>query len=215
MNSMDMALGCRQSRTVERNAVGRAPADIGAMCDAAAGDLTAYRAGDQAALDRLVRRLTPMLWHVVRAYGLDTATAEDVVQSTWLTLVRSGDRIADPQAVVKWLTVTARREAWRQARGAIRVVYTDVEVIDLREPAESGPEAVAIRVGTAEVLWRAVSRLDQRCQRMLRIVAFADRPNYEAVSKALDMPVGSIGPTRSRCLAKLRVLLETSGWRRS
>jgi RNA polymerase sigma factor (sigma-70 family) len=183
------------------------------LCDASAVDLTGYLAGDQAALDRLVRRLTPMLWHVVRAYGLDTPTTQDVVQSTWLALVRRGDAIDDPQAVVRWLTVTARREAWRLAKSAARVEATDVDVIDLRESSAPGPEAEAVRAGTADALWHAVSTLSPRCQQLLRIVAFAERPNYAAVSRTLQIPMGSIGPTRARCLVKLRAVLESRGWR--
>jgi RNA polymerase sigma factor (sigma-70 family) len=213
---MDTTLKAMQCRTMGREVEDRTRARSGvdaSFYDAAAADFRDYRAGVSGALDRLVHRLTPMLWHVVRAYGLDAATAEDVVQSAWLALVRSGDSVADPQAVVRWLTVTARREAWRQAQQAKRAPVTDTEVIDLREPPELGPEATTIRADAAEVLWRAVSTLSERCQRLLRIVAFSERPDYVAVSEAMSMPMGSIGPTRARCLAKLRERLEASGWR--
>ena len=72
-----------------------------------------WRDGDSRAMDELVRLMTPVLWHVVRAYGLDQALAQDVVQTTWLTLVRRHESILDPQAVSGWLTMCARREAWR------------------------------------------------------------------------------------------------------
>jgi DNA-directed RNA polymerase specialized sigma24 family protein len=84
-----------------------------------------WRAGDDAALDGLVRLLSPVLWQVVRATGLDRAAAEDVVQSTWLTLVRAGDTIAEPRAVAGWLCTTARREAWRVSRSTTRLRPTE------------------------------------------------------------------------------------------
>ncbi len=186
----------------------------GGVCDQAAKELLAWRDGDVRALDRLVRLLTPMLWHVVRAYRLDRGAAEDVVQTTWLALVRHRDAVEDPQALVRWLTVTARREAWRVARAAQRVESTEDSVLDLRADPQEGPEAAALRRRRDEELWRAVATLSERCQRLLRVVAFTERADYTALSAALRMPVGSIGPTRGRCLAKLRAALGTAGeWR--
>jgi RNA polymerase sigma factor (sigma-70 family) len=184
------------------------------MCDEAAADFAAWRAGEAAGLDRLVRALTPMLWHLVRAYRLDAASAEDVVQATWLAFVRSADRVEEPQAVVRWLAVTARREAWRTARAAGRVDVVDEEVIDVRLPAGESTEAVVVRNHRDEALWAAVERLSDRCRRLLRVVAFSERPDYGLLSRELGMPVGSIGPTRGRCLDKLRALLGAAqDWR--
>ena len=78
----------------------------------------AYRDGDEAVMADLVRTLTPILWHTVRAVRLDTAAAEDVLQTVWLTLVRKADTISEPQAVLQWMIVTTRREAWRVAKAA-------------------------------------------------------------------------------------------------
>jgi RNA polymerase sigma factor (sigma-70 family) len=172
--------------------------------DLAAEDFREWRCGDSEALDRLVRRLTPMLWQVVRAYRLDTSTAEDVVQGTWFALVRNRDRIEDPQALVRWLTVTARREAWRACRLGGREDLVEDSVLDLRMPAGEATEAVVVRNDRDAALWRAVDELPERCRRLLRVVAFSERPDYTRLSRELDMPVGSIGPTRGRCLAKLR-----------
>jgi RNA polymerase sigma factor (sigma-70 family) len=177
------------------------------VADVAAQRFRAYRAGDTAALDELVETLTPLLWHIVRAYGLDTATAEDVVQNTWLTLVRKADTVAEPQAVLRWLTVTARRDAWRAARAGSRMDLTDdVAVLDVRE-SRSTPEQDVLRAADERALWQAVGKLNERCQRLLRIIAFHDRPDYAALSQELGMPMGSIGPTRGRCLEKVRAEL--------
>ena len=156
----------------------------------------------------MVETLTPLLWHIVRAYGLDTATAEDVVQNTWLTLVRKADTVAEPQAVLRWLTVTARRDAWRAARAT----RPDGPHRRRGRPGRAGdpqhgPEDDALRAADERALWQAVGKLNERCQRLLRIIAFHDRPDYAALSAELGMPMGSIGPTRGRCLEKVRAEL--------
>ena len=183
--------------------------------DAAAADFTAWSGGEEAGLERLVRRLTPMLWHIARAHGLEQAGAEDVVQVAWLALVRHRDTIADPQAVVRWLSVTVRREAWRVVRAGRAAGRLDEEdIVDLRADEEQEPEPVLERAERDGALWQAVARMPERCQRLLRVVAFADHADYAALSVQLSMPVGSIGPTRGRCLAKLRTLLgAASDWR--
>jgi RNA polymerase sigma factor (sigma-70 family) len=168
----------------------------------------AYRAGDGAAMSGLVRVLTPILWHTVRSTRLDTATAEDVLQTVWLSLVRHGDTIAEPNAVLQWLVVTTKREAWRVSRAQERVRPEDVETT--RASETDGRPEVGEQVAAAqadEVLWRHVEQLPERCRTLLRVIAFAAKPDYAQIARALGMPVGSIGPTRGRCLAKLRLAL--------
>ena len=171
-----------------------------------------WRAGDARAADDLVRLMTPVLWHTVRAYGLDRMLAEDVVQATWMTLLRRRDTIHDPLAVAGWLTTCARREAWRVGRSQQRARPTDdVPLEPLLENAESA-EHHAHLGDRDRRLWRAIAALDERCRRLLRIVAFEERPDYARIAVDLRMPVGSIGPTRGRCLGKLRTALEADGW---
>lgn len=172
-----------------------------------AGHFRRWRAGDHGALDDLVRSLTPVLWHVVRSYGLPTDQAEDVVQTTWLTLVRRHETIGDSQAVAAWLTTTARREAWRVSKAAAQSVPVGDEVIEARMPFGQPAESQVVEADQGDRLWRLVSQLSPRCQRLLRIIAFDDRPDYAGLAGELDMPVGSIGPTRGRCLAKLKGLI--------
>lgn len=162
-------------------------------------------------LDGLVRVMTPVLWHVVRAYRLEQDVAEDVIQTTWLALVRRRDAIHDPAAVGGWLTMTARREAWRVRSAAARALPVEDDEISVRLPRQRSAESEAIEHTGNSALWQVVDSLPDRCRRLLRIVAFEDRPDYQQVAQALDMPVGSIGPTRGRCLAKLRVALLQTG----
>jgi RNA polymerase sigma factor (sigma-70 family) len=184
---------------------------------AAAGELSVWeqsaahfrrwRAGDHTALDDLVRSLTPVLWHVVRSYGLPSDQAEDVVQTAWLTLVRRHESIADPQAVAAWLTTTARREAWRVSKTSNLAVSLGAEVIEMRLPHHNDAASEVVTSDEQNRLWDCVHELSPRCQRLLRIVAFDSKPDYAGIAEELGMPVGSIGPTRGRCLAKLRALL--------
>lgn len=173
-----------------------------------------YRQGDEAAMADLVQMLTPILWHTVRAVRLDAATAEDVLQCVWITLVRKGETITEPAAVLQWLIITARREAWRVARVGSRVRIESLEVAGGDEPAE--PDTVedqVVRSDAERRLWLHVEALPERCRVLLRVIAFADRPDYSELARALGMPQGSIGPTRGRCLAKLRrALAEDPAW---
>jgi RNA polymerase sigma factor (sigma-70 family) len=166
-----------------------------------------WQDGDALAMDDLVRLMTPVLWHVVRGCGLDSALAEDVVQHTWLALVRQHDSITEPKAVAGWLLTTARREAWRVARQQNRADPADAADFDWRLPAQESAEDVAARRQDAAQLWQAVNQLTERCQQLLRVIAFDERPDYGRIARDLQIPVGSIGPTRLRCLAKLRTLL--------
>jgi RNA polymerase sigma factor (sigma-70 family) len=168
----------------------------------------AWRGGDPAGLERLVRLLTPTLWQLVRSYGLSRAAAEDAVQTTWLNLVRKADTVREPRAVVGWLSITARREAWRLARADVRAAALAPETMPAEPPAN--PEALALASETARRLWRFVAMLPERCRRLLRVIAFDERPDYGRLALELNMPIGSIGPTRGRCLKKLRDLMEAT-----
>jgi RNA polymerase sigma factor (sigma-70 family) len=173
----------------------------------AGGLFAGFRDGDPAKMGELVALLTPILWHTVRAQNVSRDSAEDVLQGAWLALVRNADRIGDPRAVLAWLIVTVRREAWRVARIDQRIEPQDFEADDVVAPSELGPETTLVREAGHGRLWEHVSALPERCRQLLRVIAFADRPDYAAVAAALGMPVGSIGPTRGRCLAKLRAQL--------
>lgn len=184
--------------------------DGGARWQRAAELFSAWREGDSRAMDDLVRLMTPVLWHVVRAYGVERALAEDVVQTTWLRLVRGHASIADPRAVSAWLTTTARREAWRVGKAHGRVDTAEPDDLEILLPNQVSAEDRAATSEENRRLWGAVEHLAERCRRLLRVIAFAERPDYASLAAELAMPVGSIGPTRQRCLAKLRTLLEGS-----
>ncbi len=183
-----------------------APTSPDSVAARAAAAFRDYRDGETARMAELVQLLNPLLWRIARSQGTDAETASDVVQVAWLKLVESADRIADPQAVLQWMLVTVRRECWRRSTRGRREVPTE---IDEQTPAlELSPDALAEMSDTQQVLWRHVGELSERCRALLQVIAFADRPDYAAISAALGMPVGSIGPTRGRCLDALRRSLQ-------
>lgn len=168
--------------------------------------LVAAREGRRDALDSLVAELTPLLWHVTRAQGLDRTDAQDVVQTTWLDLLRELDDIRVPEALTAWLVTVARREA-RRVRESRRRGPTDGTDFDTIPSPQAGPDDRVIVGERRRTLWAAVARLPERCHELIRIVAFVDRPDYDVVAAALGMPRGGVGPNRGRCLARLRALL--------
>lgn len=194
--------------TVHHTGVATTPDDVWSASAQSFGD---WVAGDSVALDRLVAAMTPVLWHVVRSYRLAEDVAEDVIQTTWLALVRRRDAIKEPAAVGGWLTTTARREAWRVSRNGNKAIAVEDEQLAVRLPQQRSAEMSAVEIDEIRELWKAVDELPERCRRLLRIVAFENRPDYAKLATELGMPVGSIGPTRGRCLAKLRVALMQTG----
>jgi RNA polymerase sigma factor (sigma-70 family) len=169
--------------------------------------LDAARSGSDEALGQITAELTPMLWHVARAAGLNTDDAEDVVQTVWERLMAHVADIRLPPALVGWLVVTTRREAWRISAKGRRQLPADQEWLTGLPDHGAGTEEQVVIDEQHRALWRAVGQLSAECQELLRIVAFVPRPDYQSVSAQLNMPVGSIGPTRGRCLAKIRALL--------
>lgn len=172
-----------------------------------AGLMSAAREGSDDALNQIVTELSPLLWQVARAAGLSSSDAEDVVQTVWMRLLSHLDGIRTSTALTAWLIVTTRREAWRVHAAGRRQSPADQESFAALPDQGPRPEEQAIANEQRRALWTAIARLSPRCQELLRIVAFVPRPDYQAVAAELGMPVGSIGPTRGRCLAKLRALL--------
>ncbi len=188
-----------QPVTVRANKPGRAAR----MADL----LSAARAGSEDALGQIVNELSPLLWQVARSAGLSQGDAEDVLQTVWMRLITHLDGIHDAGALTGWLVTTTKREAWRVRAAGRKLLPADQDVFaDLPDKGPGSEEQVIFEDQRRE-LWAAIGMLSRRCQELLRIMAFAPRPDYATVAAALGMRVGSIGPTRGRCLAKLRALL--------
>lgn len=159
-------------------------------------------AGGEEAWNEIVDRFAGLVWHVVRSFRLPDAVAEDAVQTTWLRLAEHLDRIRQPDSLAGWLSRTARNECLH----AIRLRQREHLVDDSFDPPDptSTEEPTVISPDRDAALWAAFATLPDRCQQLLRLL-IADPPvPYEVISATLDMPIGSIGPTRARCLQKLR-----------
>src|SRR4051794_12438673 len=149
--------------------------------------------GDQVAWDELVDRYNGLVWSVARSHRLSHVDASDVVQTTWLRLVEHLGRLQDPERVGAWLATTARRESLRTLRLSARLLPTE----ELPEAATGAGRDAALRAQErARALGQAFGGLPERCQSLLRILVGEPPPSYEEIGAALDMPVGSIGPTR-------------------
>jgi RNA polymerase sigma factor (sigma-70 family) len=173
--------------------------------DRSDGDLVrAVRAGDRGAWDELVTRHSSRLWAIARANGLDTASAADVVQTGWLNLIESVDRIRNPEVVGGWLATVVRHESIRMSKVQRRGV-NDARLLppDL-PPLDEG----LLRSERIAAVRSAFDRLSPPCRELLRLMFSDAKLSYEEIATLLDRPVGSLGPTRGRCLADLRELLD-------
>ncbi|MFN8223314.1 MAG: sigma-70 family RNA polymerase sigma factor [Gaiellales bacterium] len=166
--------------------------------------------GDQASWEAIVDRFSGLVWATARSHRLSSSDAADVVQLTWLRLVEHLDRINDPERLGAWLATTARRESLRVLRLAGRQTLTG-EIDQFEEPVPDEIDAAMLTSERDSAVWRAFSKLSERCQALLRMLTAATEPSYEEVSSALGMPIGAIGPTRMRCLASLRTNIEALG----
>jgi RNA polymerase sigma factor (sigma-70 family) len=182
--------------------------DVDQACDdPVVIDLVARaRSGDIRAWDALVDRYAPLIWSICRQYRLGRADAEDVGQSVWLRLVDRLDQIREPAALPGWLATTTRRECGRlvrAARGPHAALYTlDTETIADEQAGPAEQDLFAAERHTA--LRQAFADLPPDGQQLIAML-LADPPvPYAQISARLGIPIGSIGPTRRRCLDKMR-----------
>ncbi|HEY0639722.1 MAG TPA: sigma-70 family RNA polymerase sigma factor [Pseudonocardiaceae bacterium] len=164
--------------------------------------------GDQQAWRHLVARYSNLVWSVARSHRLDHADASDVCQTTWLRLAEHLHTLREPSRLPGWLATTARRESLRVIAGRRRETPGVLPEPD-PDPAP-GPETVVLIGDRDTRLWKAFEGLTERCQQLLRILSSAPELSYAEVGDVLNIPVGSIGPTRGRCLESLRRRLSAS-----
>jgi RNA polymerase sigma factor (sigma-70 family) len=171
--------------------------DIAELVAAAAG-------GDERAWSELVRRYSGLVLATVRAVRLPPEDVKDVGQVTWLQLATHIRSLRDPLAIAGWLATTARHEAIRLARRRRQEQRLDDEHAEIADPhAPPLDEGLLRDEGRARVR-RGFAKLSERCQRLLGLLARDPPLSYTEISAAMDMPIGSIGPTRARCLDRLR-----------
>lgn len=184
--------------------------DVEALVKAAAdGDTRAYEA--------LVQRYSGLVWATARAYGLGAEDAADVSQFVWIRLVQNLGRIKEPAKLGGWLCTVTRNESFRVLRKRGReVAVVDMAAVEAARsgadsPAGAEPESVGsygefrllLEERNAE-LWQAVEELPCQCRCLIRWLFADSRPSYQDIAAELNISVGSIGPTRQRCLDRLR-----------
>lgn len=179
--------------------------------------VAAAAAGDEAAWRALVDRYAGLVWSVTRAFRLSGADAADAFQNAWLRFAEHISRIERPDRVGAWLATTTRRECLQSIKASARSLVTDDMTVfelgfgddsDLAADPTAGvvlaAEQQRLDAARSAALWEAFSQLPARCRDLLRVLMATPPPSYAEVAAALDLPVGSIGPTRARCLRRLR-----------
>jgi RNA polymerase sigma factor (sigma-70 family) len=162
-------------------------------------------AGEREAWDALVDRFGQMVWSVARSFRLDDAAASDVAQTVWLRLIENVDRIQDPERLPGWLATTCRREALRVIKRSERSVPSDFEY-DIEDPSPSLESMMIEDEETREVV-QALRELGEECQQLLRLLTVEPALSYEEIAEATGRPVGSLGPTRGRCVERLKAAI--------
>jgi RNA polymerase sigma factor (sigma-70 family) len=163
----------------------------------------AASAGDRSAVSELVERYAVRVRIVARQQGLAAHDVEDVVQTTWLRLLEHAHTIRDPTAIGAWLETTARRESLRVVKASGRERPTNNELVLDAPVAPVDEQRLRAAEGRA-ALAGALRQLTDDRRELLSMLFAEPTPSYAEISRALDMPIGSIGPTRARCLERLR-----------
>ena len=176
------------------------------MCDnpSVADLVTSARNGDKQAWDGLVERYAPLIWSICRRYRLGAADAEDVGQAVWMYLVEHLDNLRDADALPGWLATATRRECCRVLRATCKLPVGGVVLENMPDDqtAAAGHELLVAERNAA--LREAFARLSPAGQRLLAMLITDPPLPYTEISDRLGIPIGSIGPSRRRCLERLR-----------
>jgi RNA polymerase sigma factor (sigma-70 family) len=173
--------------------------------------------GDQAAWNVIVDEYAGLLWSVVRGFRLGVAQGADAVQTTWLRLLEHLPAIRDPERLPGWLRTTARRVCLEVVRDTRREAPAD-GFAEQAHPVwdadadddDRRPETCALRREREALVRAALAGLSERHRTLLQLLVASPPLSYEEISARLAMPIGSIGPTRARLLARLRAALDAA-----
>ncbi len=169
------------------------------------------RAGDETAWNRIVDLYQRLVYSIPRRAGLSEDDAADVFQATFIALFDSLSRIENAETLPRWVAVVATRETWKMVQRRNQVAAVESDILDaLLTPDGSAVEDDALKSMRSVGIRGALAEVPEPCRTLLTKL-YIDESTYEAVSQELGMAMGSIGPTRARCLARLKKLLETKG----
>lgn len=176
-----------------------------ALAERVAAAIRRHQAGEVDAMEELFRATRPWICNIALACRLSPHSADDVLQSTMAAALTHLPRLRNPDAGLAWLSVIARREAIRVSREERRAHPLgdgDVPLDDAEDP-----ERIALARAASEALMRALARLPERERKLLTFLFFDDGRDYASIASELQMPIGSIGPTRQRGLKKVHRLM--------
>jgi RNA polymerase sigma factor (sigma-70 family) len=166
-------------------------------------------AGEREAWNALVRQFNGLIWVIVRQHRLSREEAQDTTQVVWLRLLENLGSLRDPSRVGAWLATTTRHECLRLIRLRRRTVLAADNLLETQADPSPSPEEIVTARDHQRAVFAVVRMLGLRCRQLLELSAF--KLPYQEIAELLDMPVGSIGPTRMRCLNQLRELLRAAG----
>jgi RNA polymerase sigma factor (sigma-70 family) len=167
--------------------------------------------GDAKAWEALILRYRRLIYSIPVKFNFTTADASDVFQAVCLKLIEHLHELKDESKVSAWLITTTTRQCIHLRSQRMRESSSEE---DFEEPADSGINVEDIQIQTQEQqnIRDAVGKLPDRCRRLLELLYFeAANPTYEEIGRIMSMPVASIGPTRARCLEKLRTVFRRRG----
>lgn len=164
-------------------------------------------ADDSSAWTELVDRFGALVWSVARGFRFDDATCADVCQTVWLRLFERRDTIREPERLASWLASTTRNEAISLQRRRVRDQPTEDLGDEADRTASDVGDAVVGSIDDARlrgVVGEAFEQISDRCKELLRLMTAEPKLDYATISEITGRPIGSLGPTRARCLAGLR-----------
>jgi RNA polymerase sigma factor (sigma-70 family) len=178
--------------------------------------LAACLRGEQAAWNALVDRYAALIYSIPLRHGLSEHDAADVFQSVCVTLLEKLGSIRDPRGLPAWIITTTNRQSWALLRHNTREVTRPDEPVPDSEPIDPDPlpEDEILALERQHLIRTALTQLSPNCRRLIEAL-FTDtseRSSYQALADELQVPLNSLGPTRARCLRKLRQLLDAAGY---
>lgn len=162
--------------------------------------------GDQEAWGELLLRHRPLVLSIAKRHGFDREAAEELFQSTCLTMLERLDLLRDHRSLSAWIATTATRKCWRMRRALGAAPGPEVPA-----DADLAPDRVFAEQARQAALREALDEMGEPCRTLL-VALFAEETAYDDLARRLGLAVGSIGVYRRRCLDRLRERLRARGW---
>jgi RNA polymerase sigma factor (sigma-70 family) len=171
-------------------------------------------AGQQTAWEALLSRYERLIYYTALRTGMTTDEAADVFQTVCLIWLEELGRLRDPERLGAWLVTTTRRECWARLKHDRKIEGEVLEMLAKQEAApDESPEALTAQAEDANAVRLALQQLSEPCRKLLQLFFYdPDHLSYSGIARKLNIPANSLGPTRARCLARLREILRQAGW---